>query len=643
MTDKIRHRLLAILAADAAGYSRLMSVDDIGTLDALEAARSAFRRHVQAEEGRIVDTSGDSVLAVFDTAAGAARAALLIQDELLERSQGLPRDRRLLFRIGIHLGDIVEKVDGTVYGDGVNIASRLQALAEPGAIVVSHAVEETASHHAQLEFKDIGEQRVKNIAKPVRAYRLSRPIDAAASAAPRSQGPAAPDPKPGHSHAAHRWRIWLATGALLVGAALFAVGAALRWQPSAPSVNIDEEVMARRALAVLAFNDRRQNSDGASFGDDLADAIGVQLQRNGMRVIQRSSTRTQDPAAPEFERIGAEQHVRFVLNGRITQSGEAVRVATNLTEISTGAVYRLFQADLRPSDDAGVARFARQVASALKARYFEIETTYARQPGRDKDPVDALVLAWRDLDRGGLDDLQSARHRFEFAVNADPNSLDAIAGLGVAHLTEFYYFYSSAPREKLDMAEQVLKRGLDLSQDNAQMLAAWAEVLMLRQKQDESLWMWKKSLEADPDDPGVHLRLASALVRQGRLVEAEQHIAQVSESRPFLVRDQQWLSQARADLAFAQQRDDEAYEVLRNWAAASPNSGRPYLMLAAIDALHGRLSAAKANMTRLRQMLPLSSVAYVELTYPSNDPGFLAQRARLIEGLRKAGLPEGNR
>lgn len=655
MTKLVRHRLLAILAADAAGYSRLMAEDDVGTLQALESARGSFRCHVEAEDGRIVDTSGDSVLAVFDTSAGAVRAAIRIQSELVSRAEQLPHDRRLLFRIGIHLGDIVEKMDGTVYGDGVNIAARLQALSEPGGVLVSHAIEETAAYRTHAEFEDLGEHAVKNIVKPIRAFRVlvreasqpaslaANPQSAATSAAlssdkARSELESAPSEPPSRA----RWRLSL-VGSAFVAVALAAGAAALWWQPDVPSVNIDEEVVARRAVAVLAFGDRRVNGNVASLGDDLADAIGSQLHRNGMRVIHRSAVGQQNPAAPEFERIGAEQHVKFVLNGRITQAGDAARVATNLTEIATGAVYRLFQADFKAEDESARGRYAQQVTSFLKARYVEIETTRARLPGREKDPVDAIVLAWRDVDRGGADDLRSALSRFEFAARSDPNSLDALSGLGAIHLMEFYYFYSAAPLEKLDMAEQVLKRGLDLGPDHPQILAAWAEMLMLRQKPEESFWMWKRALETNPDDQTAHLRFASALVRQGRYAEAGQHLEQVFELRPILARQHQWLNQTRADLAFAQQRDAEAYEILRNWTAESPNNGRPYLMLAAIDALNGRAASAKANMARHRQMLPLSNMAYVELNYPSNDPGFLAQRARLIDGLRKAGLPEGKR
>jgi tetratricopeptide (TPR) repeat protein len=276
-------------------------------------------------------------------------------------------------------------------------------------------------------------------------------------------------------------------------------------------------------------------------------------------------------------------------------------------------------------------------------RLYELEALRARLPGHEKDPVDAVALGWRELDRANTrEELASARGRFEFAVSTDPKSVEASAGLGLAHLVEFYYFHSTAPRDKLDAAERALKHALELGPDHPQNLAAWADMLFLRQKPGEAFWVWRKALEVSPESAYAHVRLASALVKQGRFDEAGEHMGRVADLRAFQMR-RQWLAQGMADSAFAQSKDDEAYEILTKWAAEFPGNGRPYLMLAAIDALHGRDAAAAAHMARHRQMLPLSTISYVALTYPSTDPNFLAQRARLIEGLRKAHLPEGDR
>ena len=184
-----RDRLLAILAADAVGYSRLISLDGHGTVTALDAARQVFRGQIAAHAGRLIDMAGDSVLAVFETATAAANAALAVQRQLAEAGSGTPEERRLRFRIGIHVGDVIEKADGSVYGDGVNIAARLEALAEPGGVTVSQAVQGMIAQRVDASFEDIGTQTVKNIAQPVRVYRMrivapraGRPVGHAAQA-----------------------------------------------------------------------------------------------------------------------------------------------------------------------------------------------------------------------------------------------------------------------------------------------------------------------------------------------------------------------------------------------------------------------------------------------------------------------------
>ncbi len=171
----LNQRLVAILAADAAGYSRLMSLDERATVAALDAARAVFSKHIEANRGRVIDMAGDSVLAVFETATGAVSAALAIQPEVAALAEPLADDRRMRFRIGVHLGDVMEKADGSVYGDGVNIAARLEGLAEPGDVAVSQAVQDIVCGRVGIAFMDIGEQTVKNIARPVRAFRLRHP------------------------------------------------------------------------------------------------------------------------------------------------------------------------------------------------------------------------------------------------------------------------------------------------------------------------------------------------------------------------------------------------------------------------------------------------------------------------------------
>jgi len=655
----IRQHLVAILAADAAGYSHHMAREELGTIAALDAGRDIFKTEIESRQGRVIDMAGDSILASFETAIGAVMAALRIQERLNELAAHLPDDRQMRFRIGVHVGDIREKDDGTIYGDGVNIAARLQGLAEPGGLTISGATQESVRHRLHATFEDLGEQHVKNIPYLVRAFRVdcgavggtvaqSPAADATGRASRTSNGGLRPSstqvhPSPARSgiRASLRWT--LAVGAVLLLSLGFA-GAAWRWYAVAPTVGIDAEIMNRRAIALLAFSDKRGTALGSTLGEDMADLIAGRLVRDGVRVIGRAATVRQDSAAPEFERIGREQGVRFVLAGRVTRASTRILVDTYLTEIASGAVHRLHEAAFGSDEDAIRSNYASAVTIALNVRFHELEAIRARLPGREKSPVDALALGWHELDRSNTKgELESARARFEFAAAADPKSVEASAGLGLAHLLEFYDFHSASPGAKLDVAEKALKRALELGPGDPTSLAAWADILFLRQKPDEAFWVWRKALEISPEHGNAQVRLASALVKQGRFGEAGEHMGKVTDVQPFQLRRRQWLVQSMADSAFAQGKDDEAYEILKKWAAEFPNNGRPYLMLAAIDALHGRDAAAAANMAKHRQMLPLSSISYVVLTYPSTDPTFLAQRARLVDGLRKARLPEGDR
>jgi adenylate cyclase len=287
----LKHRLAAILAADAAGYSRLMAADERGTVAALDAARDVFRKHVELNRGRIVDTAGDSVLAVFDTASGATSAALAIQNELEGNAQSVVADRRLLFRIGLHLGDVIEKVDGTVYGDGVNISARLQALAEVGGIAMSDSVRNAVRGKVAASFEALGEQTVKNIAEPVRAYRV------------RSE----------------------------------ATATALGTPGSVTSVTeIDLSLPDKPSIAVLPFTNMSGDPEQEYFTDGVTEDIITELSRfHSLFVIARNSTFTYKGKAVDVRTVSNEMGVRYVLEGSIRRAGNRIRVTAQLIDSMT--------------------------------------------------------------------------------------------------------------------------------------------------------------------------------------------------------------------------------------------------------------------------------------------------------------------
>ena len=285
---QLKQRLAAILAADAAGYSRLMAADDRATVAALDAARAVFRTQIEANQGRVIDMAGDSVLAVFETAYGAVSAAIAVQRELGASSTAVPEDRRMRFRIGVHLGDLIEKADGTVYGDGVNIAARLQSLAEIGGITVSDAVQGAVRGKVIADFADQGEHQVKNIPHPVHAFAV------------RGDGsaPAQSSPAPGEIHLS---------------------------LPDKPSI------------AVLPFQNLSSDPEQEYFTDGITEDIITELSRfRSLFVIARNSAFSYKGKAVDVRTVARELCVRYVLEGSIRRTGNRIRVTAQLIDALNG-------------------------------------------------------------------------------------------------------------------------------------------------------------------------------------------------------------------------------------------------------------------------------------------------------------------
>jgi adenylate cyclase len=284
--SELKQRLAAILAADAAGYSRLMAANERATVAALDAARSVFKSAIESNQGRVIDMAGDSVLAVFETAVGAVTSALAVQQVLNAPSSEVPEDRRMRFRIGVHLGDLIEKADGSVYGDGVNIAARLQALAEPGGITVSESIRAAVKGKVGASFEDRGEQQVKNIAEPVHVFLVA----GSAAAAPAT--------------------------------------AAIRTAPPVPD---------RPSLAVLPFSNLSGDPEQDYFADGMVEDIITALARMGaFFVIARNSSFVYKGKAVDIKQVGRELGVRYVLEGSVRKAGNRIRITGQLIEAENG-------------------------------------------------------------------------------------------------------------------------------------------------------------------------------------------------------------------------------------------------------------------------------------------------------------------
>ena len=440
---ELKQRLAAILAADAVGYSRLMAVDDRATVAALDNARQVFRAHIESHHGRIIDMAGDSVLAVFDSALGAVAASLAVQADLDLQGASTPDDRRMRFRIGVHLGDVIEKADGTVYGDGVNIAARLEGLAEAGGISVSESIRSAVKGKVGAAFEDQGEQTVKNIAEPVRAYRVRAP-----GAASRQGGAAAPPPasaaNPAAANALRR----------------FAGG-------------IDMALPDRPSIAVLPFDNMSGEPEQEYFTNGITEDIITELSRfRSLFVIARNSTFTYKRRSVDVRTVAEELGVRYVLVGSIRRAANRIRVTAQLIDALIGNHLWAEKYDRVLEDVFAVQEELTQaIVAAIAPHIDSSESQRVRSVRPDNLGAYELAVrgwaaahvAFRDADRESRDRaLGFARE----ALAIDPRSAVALRTVAFAQWQHVYFNTAVSVPEAVEDGLAAARRAIVIDHDD---------------------------------------------------------------------------------------------------------------------------------------------------------------------------------
>jgi adenylate cyclase len=637
-----KQRLAAILAADAVGYSRLMEADEHSTVAALDAARDVFRAAVESNQGHVINTAGDSVLALFDTAAGAVTAALAVQRELDANPGGVPPDRQLRFRIGVHLGDVMENVDGDVYGDGVNIAARLQALATPGGIVVSEAVRGSVKKRVAAAFDDLGMQAVKNIDEPVRAFSM-RAFGSPVPAAPKG------------ARWATRPLSWLAAiGAL----AVIAIGATWWLRPSNPPRDTSAATSSapgaavsagKPSIAVLPFDNMSGEADKAYFADGITEDLITDLSKvAGLVVIARNSTFQYKGKAHDVRDIGKALNVRYVLEGSVRRSGESVRVNAQLIDAATGAHVWADRYDGEMKDIFGVQdTVTRNVVKALSVELTKDDSDRVAQRGtQNVQAYDIFLKGWERYLRQSPEDFRAAIVEFKKAVELDPNYGRAYAALATVYWETFTRFWGDAvglgPRneEALYQAEQYLAKAMRAPTPLAHQVAS--AMLVQSQQQEEAIAEAKRAIASDANDANGYIALAGALSFGGRPAEALEAVDRAMRLNPRY--PSSYLYQ-RGLAQFGANRLDEAATSLESAIAMNPEDYWSQRLLLATYGLLGRradatkLSATMKNKDKrgenaYRDPLTIQALTY---WYPFSNAD---DAKRFADGLAKAGVAE---
>jgi TolB-like protein len=585
VTERVERRLTAILAADVTGYSRLMSVDEEGTLAQLKAHRQALvDPKITEHRGRIVKTTGDGMLVEFASVVDALRCAIEVQRGMAERNADVPPDKRIEFRVGINVGDII--VDGgDIFGDGVNVAARLESLAEPGGICVSDRVQEDARGKLDAVFEDAGEQQLKNIERPVRVFRV-RPSGATAI--------------------------------------------------SRPSLPLPE----KPSIAVLPFQNMSGDPEQEYFADGIVEEIITALSRlRQLFVIARNSSFTYKGRAVDVKQVGRELGVRYVLEGSVRRAANRVRITGQLVDASTGAhlwadrfeggLEDIF--DLQDNVTASVVG-----AIAPKLEQAEIERA-KRKPTESLDAYDYFLRGMASLHQWTRESISEALRLFYRAIELDPDFASAYGMAAWCYVVRKNTGWMTDRKQETAELERLATQAARLGKEDAVALYTGGYALAQVDGQlDASAALLDRSLGLNPNLATAWFLSGWVRIYRGEPEMAIEHMARAMRLNP---RDPLLFGMQNGTAAahFLAGRYDEASSWAEKALREHPKHTPAMRMAAASHALAGRLAEAHEAMARMRRRDPALRVSNLADHVPFRRPEDLA---RYEEGLRKAGLPE---
>ena len=573
--EAIKRRLVAILAADAAGYSRLMGADEEATLRALTEYRAAMTACIEGHDGRVVGTAGDALLAEFVSVTDAVTCAAEIQHDLGRRNAAWAEDRRLQFRIGIHLGDVMVEGDD-IFGDGVNIAARLQEIGEPGGICVSGTVHDSVRSKLGFAYEAAGEQSLKNIAEPVRAFHVRMGGTGEAAAAPAAD--------------------------------------------SAPR---------RPSLAVLPFANLSGDPQEDYFADGITEDLITEFSRfQELIVIARNSVFTYKGKAVKVQEVGRDLGVRYVLEGSVRKAGERVRITAQLVETATGHHLWAERYDRELEDVFAVQdEVTRKIVATLAGKLDATERRRARSASERTDNLEAydLVLRGRELWlRFTPEDNLAARGLYEKAVALDPDYARAYSGLAWTYLQEAW---TSGSVDAHERALVYARKGVRINPASHSNYLTLGQVCLANGMTDQAVEAIERGIELNPNDSDGLDFLAQALCMQGRPDEA---IARVGEAARMNPGKTQWHDAQVAIAHFVARRHAESVAAMER-LHDPPLWTTPWYAAALAEV--GREAETRELIATHRAGAPAFSLQ-------SHLRGFKhdADREHYAQALRKAGL-----
>ena len=625
-------KIAAILVSDVVGYSRLAGADEDRTLARLRALRSdLIDPTISVHHGRIVKRTGDGSVIEFRSVVDAVRCALEVQHAMVERNAGVTLDKRILFRIGIHLGDVVEESDGDLMGDGVNIAARIESIAEPGAICLSEDAYRQVRGRLDLAVTDLGQTQLKNIAEPIRVYSLQVGVPAQAK-------PAMPTGPPAAKRRSALAPLAAGIAALLImiaGSGWYFLAGGRSTPPGA----------ARLSIVVLPFTNLSNDPAQDYFADGVTENLTTELSRlHNSFVIARNTAFTFKGKNVDAKAIGKELGVRYVLEGSVQRDANRVRVNAQLIDAESGAhlwADRFDEdvADLFKLQDEVVARLARTLQVELVNA--EAQRSLHDRP-RNPDAID-LTMRGSALLNQPLTKANrfEARDLFEQALALDPTNADALAGAAFVDSSDYVLGLSEQSVDMYARAMQQANQALLLDPDQATAHYTKARLIIFRAKPNDAasaneiIAEAEASLRADPSFARAYWAMANGEMLLGRYEQGMSNLEQAMRISPRDSSIGVWHMDMGRDL-LALRRTDAAVQEGLKAIDSGFRQATAYAALAAFYAAADKAPEAKAALGEAMKLNPKLSVASLH----AHLPGFINSPPGFREALIKAGLPE---
>jgi adenylate cyclase len=629
--EGFKRKLTAILSADVVGYSRLMGEDEAATVQTITAYRETMTRLIQQYRGRVVDSPGDNLLAEFASMVDAAECAVKIQEELTTRNAELPEERRMQFRIGINIGDVIEEGE-RIYGDGVNIAARIEGLAEGGGICISGSAYEQIENKLALRYEYIGEHAVKNISKPVRVYRVPM------------ESKAAPEVSKQKRAGLRRWKrsVLALVVVIAVGAGALAV-----WNPDFREYcprwlivmmdRIGITPMEKPSIAVLPFDNLSGDPEQEYFSDGITEEVITALSKvPELFVIARHSTFTYKGKPVNVQQVSHELGVRYVLEGSIRKAGNRLRITAQLIDATTGHHLWAERYDRDLKDIFALQdEMTMKIVTALRVKLTEGEQ--ARLYDKSTDNLDSFMKVLEGdpyFFRFNEESNIKARQMFEEALALDPENATACTMLAWTYLMEARNGWSKSPGRSMEQAVELAQKALALKDTLDATHSLLGRIYLGKRQYEKAISEAERAVALNPNGADAHAHLGVTLDYVGRREEAIALLKKAIRINPI---PPNWYLLSLGQSYIFTGQYGEALAIQKTVLQRDPDNFSALIGLAAAYSVSGREEKAHAAAAEVLRIKPKFSLErFAETIMYKNH----ADTERVIEALREAGLPD---